>query len=60
MRPLGATRAKEGRMKTTLLLFILSAASLLSGCSVRGHANSSSTGAGISTPVGSAGAGVHY
>lgn len=47
-------------MKTTILISVLAAASLLSSCSVRGHANSGSTGAGVSTPVGSAGAGVRY
>jgi len=47
-------------MKTASLFLLALAAILITACSVNGHANKSSTGAGIGTPNGSVGGAVHY
>jgi hypothetical protein len=47
-------------MKTAFLFLLAVAAVLITSCSVRGHANRNSTGAGISTPGGSVGGAIRY
>jgi hypothetical protein len=47
-------------MKTAILLTLAIVTLVASGCSVRGHANRSSTGAGFSTPIVGASGSVNY
>ncbi len=47
-------------MKTASLFLLAVAAILITSCSVHGHANKSSTGAGLGTPIGSVGGAVRY
>ncbi|OAI56973.1 hypothetical protein AYO49_03095 [Verrucomicrobiaceae bacterium SCGC AG-212-N21] len=51
---------RNTNMKTAILLTLAVVTLVASGCSVRGHANRSSTGAGFSTPVVGASGAIRY
>jgi hypothetical protein len=60
MRPDEARPPYWPGMKMLVLLLLAAVSLVASSCSVRGHANKSSTGAGVSTPVGGVDAAVRY